>query len=225
MSDDDLDATKRLTPEQTATQLAGTAFVHLRGALHAAYTTADFASAAALVARVGEAADALDHHPDVSLGWGSARFVLSSHDSGGVTARDLALAQRIQELADAAGATAATRVPGSYDIGIDTVDADGIRPFWKAAFDYEEQDLGEDGIDLVDPRGVAPKIWFQRMDPPRLDRNRIHFDVYVPFEDAEARVEAVLEAGGTLMTDEFAPNWWVLADAEGNEVCICTSTR
>ena len=34
---------------------------------------------------------------------------------------------------------------------------------------------------------------------------------------------AAIAAGGTLISDEFAPAWWVLADADGNEVCLCTS--
>jgi 4a-hydroxytetrahydrobiopterin dehydratase len=214
-----------MAPEDTADALAGTGFVHLRGALHASYTTLDFASAAALVARAGEIAEQLNHHPEVRLGWGSARFEVSSHDAGGVTARDLALATRIDEAATAAGAKPATALPGVYDIAIDTMDADGIRDFWRAAFDYRESPNGDDGIDLVDPRGVGPKIWFQQMGIARTDRNRIHFDVYVPAGEAPERVERVLQAAGTLVTDEFAPDWWVLADVEGNEVCICTSGR
>ena len=60
----------------------------------------------------------------------------------------------------------------------------------RVALDYEEhEDNGE--IQLVDPRGVGPTIWFQHMDPPRTDRNRIHLDVYVPTIDAQGRVDAV----------------------------------
>lgn len=216
---------QKLSPSDTAAALKGTAFRHLRGALRASYSTQDFAQAAALVAGVGAAAEELGHHPEIRLGWGSARFELSSHDAGGVTERDIELAGRIQALADSAGAQGDDDVPGIYDIAIDTVDADSIRPFWKAAFDYEEKPNSDGEIDLVDPRGSGPFLWFQHMAPPRLERNRIHFDVYVPAELAEARVERVIDAGGTLLTDEHAPNWWVLADVEGNEVCICTSNQ
>ena len=61
------------------------------------------------------------------------------------------------------------------------------------------------------------------MDGPRPQRNRVHFDVWVAPELAEARIAAALAAGGRLVTDEFAPSWWVLADAEGNEVCVATA--
>ena len=215
-------ANSTLTSSDTAERLAGTAFVHLSPALHGSYETTDFATASEFVARVAKVADELNHHPEIRLGYGSVAFELSSHDAGGVTDRDVELAERIDAIARSVGATASRTPTARYTIAIDTVDADGIRDFWRVGMGYEEKPT-DDGTELVDPRGIAPKIWFQPMEPPRLDRNRIHLDVYVPTPDAPARVEAVLAAGGTLMTDEFAPDWWVLADVEGNELCICTA--
>jgi hypothetical protein len=75
---------------------------------------------------------------------------------------------------------------------------------------------------LIDPRGRGPLVYFQQMDAPRPQRYRIHFDVWVPHDQAEARIAAAIAAGGHLVTDEYAPSWWVLADAEGNEACVCT---
>jgi len=196
--------------------------VQLSPSLYAAYTTSDFASASGFASRVATVADELNHHPEIRLGYGSIVFELSSHDAGGVTERDLELAVRIQKIADEMGAAADTRPPARYTIAIDTVDREGIWDFWRVGMGYEEKRVS-DWTQLEDPRGIAPAIWFQRMEPPRLDRNRIHLDVYVPTAEAEARVEAVLAAGGTLMTDEYAPDWWVLADVEGNELCVCTA--
>jgi 4a-hydroxytetrahydrobiopterin dehydratase len=96
-----------LSPHDTAADLDGTAFRHGTGALHAVYSTGDFAGAVRLLDQVAEVADALNHHPDVTVGYGRISFELSSHDVGGVTSRDVKLARRIQELADAAGATSA----------------------------------------------------------------------------------------------------------------------
>ena len=62
----------------------------------------------------------------------------------------------------------------------------------------------------------------QPMDAPRPQRNRVHIDVWVPHDQAEARVAAAIAAGGRLVTDEHAPGWWTLADAEGNEVDVAT---
>jgi 4a-hydroxytetrahydrobiopterin dehydratase len=44
----------------------------------------------------------------------------------------------------------------------------------------------------------------------------------VPHDQAEARIAAAIAAGGHLVTDQQAPSWWVLADAEGNEACVAT---
>ena len=211
-----------LAPFATMKQLAGTAFVHFDGCLHASFATKDFAEALELVNRAGEAAESMDHHPDVRLGYGTVSFILTTHDAGGVTARDLDLAARVQQIADTLGATASDQQPTRYDIAIDCTDADAVRPFWRVGLGYNEI-AGDDGIELVDPRGLAPRIWFQHMEIARTDRNRIHLDVYVPNDEAEDRVAAVLLSGGVLLTDEHAPDWWVLADVEGNELCICTA--
>jgi 4a-hydroxytetrahydrobiopterin dehydratase len=75
---------------------------------------------------------------------------------------------------------------------------------------------------LIDPTSQGPTIWFQQMDRPRPQRNRIHLDLTVPHDEAEARVQAALDAGGVLVSDAAARSFWILADVEGNEVCICT---
>jgi 4a-hydroxytetrahydrobiopterin dehydratase len=62
------------------------------------------------------------------------------------------------------------------------------------------------------------------MDAPRPQRNRIHIDISVPHDQTEARVAAVLAAGGRLVSDEHALAWWTLADAEGNEAGVATWT-
>jgi 4a-hydroxytetrahydrobiopterin dehydratase len=213
-----------LSASDTAHDLASSAFVHLDGTLYATYRTSDFASAAMLVAKVAEAADAMNHHPDVRLGYGTVGFELSSHDAGGVTERDVRLARKIHQFAGELGATGERPRPSRYELAIDCVDADAIRDCWRVGLDYVEHEV-EDGIELEDPRGRGPRVWFQHMDPPRTDRNRIHLDVYVPTPDADGRVQAIVGAGGHVLTDEHAPDWWVLADVEGNELCVCTSPR
>jgi 4a-hydroxytetrahydrobiopterin dehydratase len=61
------------------------------------------------------------------------------------------------------------------------------------------------------------------MDPPRTGRGRFHLDVYLPDAGAaKERLEAVLAVGGRLLSEEHAPSWWVVADPEGNELCLCT---
>jgi 4a-hydroxytetrahydrobiopterin dehydratase len=65
-------------------------------------------------------------------------------------------------------------------------------------------------------------VWFQQMDAPRPQRNRIHFDVTVPHDVAEKRIADAIAAGGRIINDSEARAFWVLADAEGNEACVCT---
>jgi 4a-hydroxytetrahydrobiopterin dehydratase len=50
----------------------------------------------------------------------------------------------------------------------------------------------------------------------------IHVAVWIPKEGAEARVAAALAAGGHMVRDDFAPAWWTLADAAGNEADVAT---
>ncbi|REF97276.1 4a-hydroxytetrahydrobiopterin dehydratase [Asanoa ferruginea] len=57
-----------------------------------------FPGAIAVVDRVAEVAEALDHHPDIDIRWRRLRFTLSTHSAGGVTAKDLDLARRIDTI-------------------------------------------------------------------------------------------------------------------------------
>ena len=50
----------------------------------------------------------------------------------------------------------------------------------------------------------------------------IHVAIWIPYELAQARVDAALAAGGHMVRDKYAPSWWTLADAAGNEVDIST---
>lgn len=188
-------------------------------AIHAQFELGSFAAAGALVRAIAGAADEADHHPDVMLRYpGVVRVTLMTHAVGAVTTHDVALARTISSLASEMGATSratATQVP---EIAIDTIDASVIKPFWLAVLGYADTPFDA----IVDPLRIGPPMWFQRMDEPRTGRNRFHLDVSVPHDVAEERVAAALAAGGTLVTDEHARSWWVLADADGNEVCIST---
>lgn len=57
-----------------------------------------FTESLAFVNKVGECAEAVDHHPDITFGWGYAEVSITTHDRGGVTDFDLALANQIETL-------------------------------------------------------------------------------------------------------------------------------
>lgn len=63
------------------------------GAIARKYDFADFASALAFAVRVGCHAEKRDHHPDLSISWGSAVVRWATHDAGGVTQLDLDAAE------------------------------------------------------------------------------------------------------------------------------------
>jgi 4a-hydroxytetrahydrobiopterin dehydratase len=62
---------------------------------------ASFPAAIALVERVADAAEAADHHPDMLIRWRRVTFTLSTHASGGLTAKDFAMARQIDGLVGA----------------------------------------------------------------------------------------------------------------------------
>jgi 4a-hydroxytetrahydrobiopterin dehydratase len=183
--------------------------------------------AAAAIAACGAEADA---HVRVDLRPDRVELSVQTRALGAVTSRDAELAERITDAVRAighrtGGATSAGRARPvqSLEIAIDAADIPAVRPFWKAVLGYVGE-AGRDGPEdsLVDPAGQLPAVWFQRMDTPRSQRNCIHLDVTVPHDEADARVRAALAAGGVLVSDARARAFWVLADCEGNEVCVCT---
>ena len=158
------------------------------------------------------------------------RLVLRLHTVavGAVTGHDLRLAARVTDALRQRGLEAgpgdASAAPQNIEIAIDAMDIPAVRPFWRAVTGYVDEpgpsDLGDSA--LLDPLRRGPAMWFQKMDAPRPQRNRIHVDVDVPPELAQARIDAALAVGGTLLSANAAPAFWVLADPEGNEACICT---
>jgi len=90
----------RLTDDEIAAGLAGRDWRREGDAIVRDLRFEDFASAIAFVNRVAEAAEAANHHPDVLVhGWNNVRLTLSTHSEGGLTAADLALAERLDALA------------------------------------------------------------------------------------------------------------------------------
>lgn len=194
------------------------------GRLHARFRTGDFSTGARLVAAIADAADAVDHHPDVDLRYPHVDVVLSSHDVGGITRRDLRLAATITDLAGQVGAEPAPHEVQALEWALDTPDPSRIKPFWAAVLGLDPS-AGKDD-EVLDGDGRSA-LWFQRSADGAADRagasgQRFHLDVTVPPELAEKRVRAAVEAGGTLVNDGYAPAFWVLADAEGNHACVCT---
>ncbi|MEP6765162.1 MAG: 4a-hydroxytetrahydrobiopterin dehydratase [Gemmatimonadaceae bacterium] len=65
------------------------------------YHFATFPKGIDFIRRVADVAESMNHHPDIDVRYTKVNFVLSSHDAGGITERDLALARAIEDLAAA----------------------------------------------------------------------------------------------------------------------------
>jgi 4a-hydroxytetrahydrobiopterin dehydratase len=132
--------------------------------------------------------------------------------------RDIALARRISAAAKALDIPADPAAVQLVHVTLDVLVGAEVLPFWRAVLGYGQ--IGD--YYLFDPVGRGPGLGLQQMDAARPQRNRIHLDVAVPHDQAQARVAAALAAGGRLVSDAHAPKWWILADAEGNEACVAT---
>jgi 4a-hydroxytetrahydrobiopterin dehydratase len=179
------------------------------------FSTGSFARGVELVDAIGRVAGDGERQPDVDLRPEGVTVRLGTHGPL-PTEQDLALAERISTAARELGVPIDLEGLQAIQVAIDALVIPEVLPFWQAVLGYRKVDEA----DLIDPRLAGPPLWFQQMDAPRPQRNRIHIDVYVSRDEADARVAAGLAAGGHLVSDANAPEWWTLADAEGNEVDI-----
>jgi 4a-hydroxytetrahydrobiopterin dehydratase len=69
------------------------------GKLHREYRRRDFKDAMGFMVRIGLAAEAMNHHPEIFNVYSTVRIALETHDAGGVTDRDIQLACQIEALA------------------------------------------------------------------------------------------------------------------------------
>ena len=192
----------------------------LAQALHARFLTGDFVTGIGFLTAVTEAAEQANHHPDVTLTYPYVDLRLVSHDVGRLTQRDLDLARRISEIARERGVEAQPGVVAEIELALDTADLAAAGPFWAALLTGSADSV--DGNDVVDPSGRVPLLWFQDTDAHETPRQRFHLDLWVPHDVAEPRIAAAVAAGGEVVDDTNAPSFVVLADPEGNRVCVCT---
>jgi 4a-hydroxytetrahydrobiopterin dehydratase len=209
---------ERITPKQFHDSAGVEDWRVLWSVAFALYRTGDFASGLRLVQEIGRLAEAAGHHPDLNLRAAVLEVRLITKAGWSLTEADLSLARQISAAARDLGIRADPDHTRTWEFVIDARDVDKVRAFWCAVLGYEL--AGE--CDIADPDGLYPPVYVQQMDAMRAGRNRIHIDVAVPHDQAEARVAAALAAGGTLVSDRHAPMWWTLADPEGNEVDLAT---
>lgn len=183
------------------------------GYASARFLTGSLGASLALVAAIGERATAAGRDLDADVRPESVTIRLSTAEVQGLTGRDAELAREISAAAAGLRATADPASVQHVQVAIDALDIARVRPFWHAVLGYGL--VGDE--DLLDAHRQGPTFWFQQMNAPRSERNRFHIDIYVPGDQVHARIDAAVAAGGRIVSDSNAPEWWTLADPEGNE--------
>ncbi len=203
--------------------------------LHARYVIDDFGTGARFVAAVGEAGDALGHHPSVSIGKGYVDLKLVSGDAiyrddegtehvvEWVTQQDVDVARRITQIAIDHEVEADPASVSHIELGLDTSRSATIAPVWAALLtgSADSQGRGTPGDEIRDATGRVPNLWFGDADEHGASGQRFHVEIYVAPEVAEQRIEAAVAAGGTVVDDSDAPSLTVIADQDGNKGIVC----
>ncbi len=137
-------------------------------------------------------------------------------------------------------------------VTFDCADPNRLATFWATALGYKKQDppagyatwnefLAAQGVPedqwnsanaIIDPDGIGPRIYFQRVSEPKVVKNRVHLDVNVgggantPLDERRKRINAEVErlvgVGATKLCslEEYDEYWVVMYDPEGNEFCL-----
>jgi len=193
----------------------------LAQALHARYRIADFRAGAAFVAAVAEAAESAAHHPDLKMTGGVVDVSLCTHEDGlWVTPKDIGMARKISEIARQQGLEPEPTAVAQLEIALDTANEAGVAPFWSALLTGSPDNKIYDSV--FDPTNRVPSLWFQGTGEHETPRQRWHFDLWLAPEVAQERVMAAVAQGGSVIDDSQAPSFTVLADPDGNKVCVAT---
>jgi hypothetical protein len=139
-----------------------------------------------------------------------------------------------------------------FQVTFDCANPDRVATFWETALGYQKQSppegyeswpafLAAQGVPedqwgaasaVVDPSGVGPRLFFQRVPEPKEIKNRVHLDLNVgggpevPLEERRRRVDAEVErligAGAARQRsfEQWHEYWVVMQDPEGNEFCL-----
>ncbi len=138
-----------------------------------------------------------------------------------------------------------------FQITLDCADPQSLAAFWVKALGYKMEDppaghaSWQDWLEanhvppeqwnsragIVDPQGIGPRFWFQRVPESKAGKNRMHLDIRTGDasvsaqqrrEKAETKARQLVEAGATRLYEmsEYGSYWLTLADPEGNEFCI-----
>ena len=184
------------------------------------FTATSLSHAAALLAPVVAAAERFGILPDVDVRPEGVVVRIPYRGEEGIPAAAAEFAAAVSRAAAELVMTPASSRAQSIGIYVAQHSQADVRPFFAAALGYEP--FGD--TDAIDPLRCGPQLAFNPITGDSPARGRTHFDVFVPADHAQARVDAALAAGGRLADDTYAPAWWSLASPDNHGVDIASWT-
>lgn len=184
------------------------------------FTATPLSHAADLLEPIVTAAERFGVLPDVDIRPEGVVVRIPYRTPGGIPAAAVEFAAAVSRAATELSLTTDPSLAQSIGVYVAQSSQADVRPFFTAALGYEE--LGD--TDAVDPLRSGPQLAFNPITGDAPGRGRTHFDVFVPADQAQARVEAALAAGGRLVDDSHAPAWWSLASPDNHGVDIASWT-
>jgi 4a-hydroxytetrahydrobiopterin dehydratase len=191
---------------------------------YAFFQTESFAAAARFVAAISELVGDGDA-PYVDIrGDGVTVLLRAFRTEYGLFEEDLELARAISAAAGKAGLTTDPSAIQSLSMIPGAPQRKAIMPFWQAVLAYKPRPDNPDE-DIVDPHDRLAPFWFEEMEELRPDgKGSVHFVIWVPWDQIQARVDAGLAAGGSVVTYHEEEKYWTLADPVGNEVDLASTS-
>lgn len=186
----------------------------------AVFTSTSLAHAAQLMPPIVAAAERFGLLPDIDVRPEAVVVRLPYRTDDGIPSAGPAFAAAVSQAAAELHLTADPSRAQSVGVYVAQHSEADVRPFFTAALGYVE--FGE--TDAVDPLRSGPQLAFNPITGDAPARGRTHFDVFVPADQAQARVDAALAAGGRLVDDSHAPAWWSLASPDNHGVDIASWT-
>jgi predicted enzyme related to lactoylglutathione lyase len=106
---------------------------------------------------------------------------------------------------------------------LDCEDAEALAAFWAPALGYTSVGSAGSYVMLLPTEGDGPQLLLQRVPEPKSTKNRMHFDIHVT--EIEPEAERLIALGARRVddtcTEEHGTRWFLMADPEGNEFCVC----
>lgn len=186
----------------------------------AVFTASSLAQAASLLAPALAAAEKLALLPDIDLRAEAIVVRVPYRSLDGIPAAATEFAAAVSRAAHELGLAANPSLVQSVGVYVAQHSDADVRPFFLAALGYDA--FGDS--DAVDPLRSGPQLAFNPITGDVPARGRTHFDVFVPADQAQTRVDAALAAGGRLVDDSDAPAYWSLASPDNHGVDIASWT-